>query len=86
MNSVKVFSPASIGNIGPGFDVLGLAIDGLGDTVEAREISGNEVVIDNIFNADHDISNDPDKNTAGIAAKETLRALGKKNGVGLILT
>ena len=86
MNSVKVFSPASIGNIGPGFDVLGLAIDGLGDTVEAREISGNEVVIENIFNADHDISNDPDKNTVGIAAKETLRALGKKNGVGLILT
>ena len=86
MNSVKVFSPASIGNIGPGFDVLGLAIDGLGDTVEAREISGNEVVIDNIFNADHDISNDPDKNTAGIAAKETLHALGIKNGVGLILT
>ncbi len=86
MNSVKVFSPASIGNIGPGFDVLGLAIDGLGDTVEAREISGNEVVIENIFNADHDISNDPDKNTAGIAAKETLRALGRKNGVGLILT
>ena len=39
MNSVKVFSPASIGNIGPGFDVLGLAIDGLGDTVEARKIS-----------------------------------------------
>ena len=86
MNSVKVFSPASIGNIGPGFDVLGLAIDGLGDTVEAREISGNEVVIENIFNADHDISNDPDKNTAGIAAKETLRALGIKNGVGLTLT
>ena len=86
MNSVKVFSPASIGNIGPGFDVLGLAIDGLGDTVEAREISGNEVVIENILNADHDISNDSDKNTAGIAAKETLRALGIKNGVGLILT
>ena len=86
MNSVKVFSPASIGNIGPGFDVLGLAIDGLGDTVEAREISGNEVVIENIFNADHDISNNPDKNTAGIAAKETLRALGIKNGVGLTLT
>ena len=34
-------------------------------------------VIENIFNADHDISNDSDKNTAGIAAKETLRALGK---------
>lgn len=32
----RVFVPATIGNVGPGFDVLGLAIDGLGDffTVE----------------------------------------------------
>ena len=25
MNTVKVYSPATIGNIGPGFDILGLA-------------------------------------------------------------
>ena len=35
MKSVKVFAPATIGNIGPGFDVLGLAIKGIGDIVEA---------------------------------------------------
>ena len=25
------FAPGSIGNVGPGFDVLGLAIEGLGE-------------------------------------------------------
>jgi homoserine kinase len=37
MEWIKVFSPATIGNIGPGFDVLGLAIKGIGDVVEARK-------------------------------------------------
>lgn len=34
-----VFAPGSIGNVGPGFDVLGIAVDGIGDevTVELRE-------------------------------------------------
>ncbi len=30
----SAFAPASIGNVGVGFDILGLAIDGVGDTVE----------------------------------------------------
>jgi homoserine kinase len=37
MEKIRVFAPATIGNIGPGFDVLGLAIQGLGDIVEARK-------------------------------------------------
>ncbi len=35
---VKVFAPATIGNIGPGFDVLGLAVRGMGDIVEVWKI------------------------------------------------
>ena len=46
MKSVKVFAPATIGNIGPGFDVLGLAIQGIGDIVEAKEIAGNDLIIE----------------------------------------
>jgi homoserine kinase len=30
-----VFAPASVGNVGPGLDILGLAVEGPGDTVEA---------------------------------------------------
>ena len=83
MNSVKVFAPATIGNIGPGFDVLGLAIEGMGDIVKARNISGNKLIIENILNSDHDISLDPTKNTAGIAAQKALDLLNIKSGVSL---
>ena len=48
--TVKVFSPATIGNIGPGFDVLGLALKGMGDIVEVWKISGDKIVIEKIEN------------------------------------
>ena len=86
MSSVKVFAPATIGNIGPGFDVLGLAIQGMGDTVEAREIPGNELMIENIHNSDYDISKNPLKNTAGIAAQDALNLLEIKQGISLSIT
>ena len=86
MNVVKVFAPATIGNIGPGFDTLGLAIQGLGDTIEAFEITGNELIIESINNADHDITKNPAKNTAGIAANEVLRILKVNKGISLKIT
>jgi homoserine kinase len=36
MDFIKVFAPATIGNIGPGFDVLGLAVKKVGDIIETR--------------------------------------------------
>ena len=84
-NSVRVYSPASIGNIGPGYDVLGLAVTGLGDKVIAREISGDKIIIEDIQNADHDISKNPAKNTMGIAAEAVREKLGIKSGVNLKL-
>ena len=59
MNTVKIYAPATIGNVGPGFDVLGLAIKGMGDTIEATKIEGEDIIIDAIHNADSDISTDP---------------------------
>ena len=86
MKSVKVFSPGTIGNIGPGFDTLGLAIKGMGDILEAKIITGNEVIIDRIQNTTHNISTDSKKNTAGIAAMEALKLLGENIGVSLSIT
>ena len=83
--SVKVFAPATIGNIGPGFDVLGLAIKGIGDIVEAKEIPGNDLIIEAVLEADHDISTNPDKNTAGIAAKKALELMNITAGVSLTI-
>jgi len=84
--SVKVFAPATIGNIGPGFDVLGLAIKGISDIVEAKEIPGNDLIIEAVLEADHDISTNPDKNTAGIAAKKALQLMNITTGVALTIT
>ena len=36
---ITAFAPATIGNLGVGFDMLGLAIDGAGDRVSVRKQS-----------------------------------------------
>lgn len=82
---VAVFAPASIGNIGPGFDVLGMALAGLGDTVEARVIPGGKVVIRDIEGDGGSLPKDARNNTAGIAATRVLKHIGMKSGVELRL-
>jgi len=86
MESVKVSAPATIGNIGPGFDVLGLAVKGLVDTVEARR-QDSGVTIAEVVSARPGVtlSSDATENTAGIAARETLDFLGVTGGVELKL-
>lgn len=81
MGRVKVFAPATVANIGPGFDVLGLAVTGLGDTVEAKKIDSSEVIIEAVSGDDGRLSLDPSKNTAGVAAQETLKIIGTTTGV-----
>ncbi len=85
MDYVKVFAPASIGNIGPGFDVLGMAIEGLGDTVEARRIDHRTVRIVEITGDDGQLSRRAASNTAGIAAARVLKILKAPGGVELRL-
>ncbi len=44
--TVKLTVPATIGNIGPGFDVLGLAVEGLGDVYQCSpSTSGHHEVV-----------------------------------------
>ncbi len=81
----RVFAPGSIGNLGPGFDTLGLAVAGAGDTVTVRRIEtklgGAQVTI---LSAGHpDLPLDPDLNSAGIAAREALRRANSKVAVSL---
>jgi homoserine kinase len=80
---VRVFAPATIANLGPGFDVLGLALAAPGDTVTARRSGTTGVSIVRIDGDGGLLSTDPAKNTAGIAAARTLRAAGIDAGVEL---
>lgn len=79
MGWIKVFSPGTVGNIGPGFDVLGLAIKGLGDTIQARKTKSGVRITS--IQSERRISKDPKKNTAGSAAHEVLRILNVKGGI-----
>lgn len=81
MEWIKVFSPATIGNIGPGFDVLGLAVGGWGDVIEARKIDSGILISE--IEPEHDLPTDPNENTAGIAAQEVLKLLSLNGGVEL---
>ena len=85
---VTTFAPASVGNVGPGFDVFGLALKGLGDKVTARRVSGSGVNILSIEGDDGKLSRDPSENTAGLAAAKTLKLCrdeGDSFGVEIIL-
>ena len=86
MDTVAVIAPATIGNIGPGFDVLGLAVKHLGDRLEARKTESGVTLSAVKSRPDWpELSTDPDRNTAGIAARETLKLLDVQEGVDLVL-
>ena len=66
-----MFAPGSVGNVGPGFDILGLAIDGAGDTVTVELGKSGPVVV---RGRDADLTpTDPAKNAASIAANAMLK-------------
>jgi homoserine kinase len=87
-DEVTAFAPASIGNVGVGFDMLGLALGGgAGDTVIAARSESAGIAIDEVRGLDGEIhpylSNDPLENTASIAAQALWDAAGATGGAVL---
>jgi homoserine kinase len=82
---LRVFAPATVANIGPGFDVLGLALSRPGDLldVELSEAPGVEIV--EITGDGGRLSRDAIKNAAGRAAGDVLRRAGSQKGLRLWL-
>jgi homoserine kinase len=86
---ITAFAPASIGNLGVGFDMLGLAIVGAGDRVSARRTESGEVHIQEVRGFDGEVhptlSAAANENTASIAAKSLWDAAGDESGIELIV-
>jgi homoserine kinase len=89
---IEVFAPATVANVGPGYDVLGLALSEPGDRVRARLIGSSGVILrtpesDGGDGKSQQANLPPggEKNTAYVAAKETLLQLGADWGVELQL-
>jgi homoserine kinase len=86
MNSrVRVFAPATVANLGPGYDVLGLALSRPGDELEAELTDAPGVEIVEITGDQGALTRDSVKNVAGRAAADVLRRSGAQKGARLWL-
>jgi len=79
--SVTVFAPATVANVASGFDVLGFALERPGDAVTVRRTGGRDVVVSSISGDNGRLPKDPAKNTAAVAARAFLEAVGSPFGV-----
>ncbi|RYC51726.1 homoserine kinase [Flagellimonas olearia] len=70
MEEIKVFCPATIANVSCGFDVLGLALDSVGDEMVVRKIPEKEIRITKIIG--QDLPLETGKNVSGVAGLALL--------------
>lgn len=78
---VVVLAPATIANLGPGFDVFGLALSKPADVVEGS-ISKSGMKITSIAGVGAaDLSHDPRRNVVSIAAARVMNILGRGGGL-----
>ncbi len=83
---IVAYAPGSIGNLGPGLDVLGCALTGLGDEVHAWWTDGPPGVT--IVDAGHpELSTDPARHACAIAVQAVLdRSAPVARGLALAVT
>jgi homoserine kinase len=74
--SVKVFAPASVANVGIGYDILGFALEKPGDDVLVREGKKPGLIIAEIKGAKGKLPHEVLKNTAGYSAFRLLEHIG----------
>lgn len=85
--TLTAFAPATVANLGPGFDFLGCAVDTLGDTVTLSvdpSVDPGTLSIASITGAPK-LTRNPNFNCAGIAAIAAMKQL-KIRSVGLSLS
>lgn len=76
MSSVTAKAPSSTANLGPGFDVFGLALDAFYDTITlTKQKSGITIITDD------SIPVSPTKNTAGLVVQYMQKKFKTKGGV-----
>ena len=85
----KAFAPASIGNVAVGFDMLGVALENIGDIVIAKRIKTKGIFIEEITdiegNSCSELSSIPTENTASVSAGKLWSSVNEKGGVELVI-
>ena len=75
MNKVRVFAPATVANMGCGFDVMGMTLDGVGDVISVEVLDGEGISI--INNSGVELPEDVDSNVVTPAVRALLAAYGE---------
>jgi len=81
--SVEVNVPSTTANLGPGFDVFGLAHDAFIESVKIEVVQGSGVDVEVLGVDAQSVSRDVDKNTAGIVARTFAKQLPLGCGIRL---
>ncbi|MEK6866461.1 MAG: homoserine kinase [Thermoproteota archaeon] len=76
VSKITVKAPSSTANLGPGFDVFGLAVDAFFDEITlTKKKSGISIITED------DIPTNPDNNTAGLVVKNMIKKFKIKDGI-----
>lgn len=85
MKSVKAFAPATVANVSCGFDILGFAIDAMGDTVELVRKDEPGLTVVSIEGDEGRLPYEVDKNTCAVAIQAMLDEYGEQVGMDIYL-
>jgi len=77
--SIKVFAPATVANVGCGFDIMGFALEEIGEEIIIRKTKTDALTVLPVRGFE-DIPTDPDKNVATVAVKAMLERLSVTQG------
>jgi len=81
----EAFAPATVANLGVGFDILGLALQGMGDRAIVEFHDSPEIVITDIQGDGGQLPREPERNVASVAARAYLDHIGEKRGLKIKL-
>ena len=83
MEQVTVFIPASIANMGCGFDIMGMAVESAGDILSMEMSEGDGIEI--INRTDYDIPSTVEDNVMTPSIRAMLNAAGVKKNIKITL-
>ncbi len=83
LNQITIKAPATSANLGPGFDVFGLAIEKPSDKVTLTRTASSGVKIQVLGLSADTISSIPERNTAGVVAIQMMKDFNINSGLAV---
>ena len=82
-NFTSAWAPASLSNLGPGFDALGVALTKWGDNVSIALLEGSDIKVSFAPGSKWSGPTEAKRNTASVAAIEVAKMVGYQGGISI---